>query len=111
VKYTYNGDTNLDGVVNIDDYFAIDLAFANQVDGGWRTGDSDYSGGPPNADDYFLMDAAFLGQSAPLASGSPGTAAPTIVPEPLCLSAVIVWGSALSRRQRRRVARSADPSA
>ena len=31
VKYTWNGDMNVDGVVNAEDYFLIDSAFLGQM--------------------------------------------------------------------------------
>jgi len=64
VKYTWNGDANLDGVVNADDYFLIDSNFIPQAKG-YQNGDFNYDG-VINADDYFLIDSAFLGQSGPL---------------------------------------------
>jgi hypothetical protein len=70
VKYTYNGDADLNGRVNVDDYFAIDLGFANALNG-FARGDFNYSGVAPDADDYFLIDQAFLGQGAPLATSRP----------------------------------------
>jgi hypothetical protein len=66
VKYTWDGDMNLDGVVNADDYFLIDTGFLSQA-GGYRNGDLNYDG-VVNADDYFLIDIAFLGQTGPLAT-------------------------------------------
>ena len=67
VKYTYEGDMNLDGVVNADDYFLIDRGFITQK-GGYANGDLNYDG-VVNADDYHLIDAAFLEQSGPLGVG------------------------------------------
>jgi len=69
VKYTWNGDANLDGVVNADDYFLVDGGFITQA-GGYHHGDLNYDG-VVNADDYFLIDSAFLGQTGPLATASP----------------------------------------
>jgi len=66
VKYTWDGDMNLDGVVNADDYFLIDIGFLSQA-GGYRNGDLNYDG-VVNADDYFVMDIAFLEQTGPLAA-------------------------------------------
>jgi hypothetical protein len=72
LSYIRNGDTNLDDLVNADDYARLDQAFANHNAGGYYYGDFDYSGGPPNADDYFLIDQAFFDASplfpAPAAS-------------------------------------------
>jgi hypothetical protein len=67
IKYTYNGDINVDGLIDADDYFAIDLGFAKSLSG-YANGDLDYNG-VIDADDYFLIDRAFTTQSGPLASG------------------------------------------
>ena len=70
VKYTYNGDVNLDGRINSDDYFRIDSGFlAQPASPTYREGDFNYDG-LVNSDDYFLIDSAFLGQGTPL-SGEP----------------------------------------
>jgi hypothetical protein len=101
VKYTYDGDSDVNGVVNIDDYFRIDLGYANQLAGGYRTGDFNYSGGPPNGDDYFLIDSAFLAQGIPLSVGAVAFA----VPDPS--AGLLVLGAfplALVNRRRRRLA-------
>jgi hypothetical protein len=77
IRYTLNGDIDLNGAIDADDYAAIDAGFAQKLSG-WRNGDLDYSGSI-NADDYFLIDQAFASQSslpAPLALGM------TSVPEP-----------------------------
>jgi len=66
VKYSWNGDVNLDGVVNADDYFRVDTGFITQA-GGYQNGDLNYDG-VVNADDYFLIDSAFLSQTGPLAT-------------------------------------------
>jgi len=66
IKYTWNGDANLDGVVNADDYFQIDTGFITQKPG-YYNGDFNYDG-VINADDYFLIDSAFIGQTGPLAT-------------------------------------------
>jgi len=72
VKYTWNGDANLDGVVNADDYFQVDSGFITQAKG-YQNGDFNYDG-IINADDYFLIDSAFIGQSGPLAASKPQSA-------------------------------------
>src|SRR6185436_5093028 len=66
-KYTYNGDGNLDGQVNADDYAQIDAGYATGATG-YFNGDFTLSGGPPNSDDYFLIDKAYSDQAAPLSS-------------------------------------------
>lgn len=60
VALTLNGDADLDGDIDADDYFHIDQGFIN---GGstCRAGDLDYSGSV-DADDYYLIDAAFMSQ-------------------------------------------------
>ena len=65
VKFTWNGDTNFDGMISADDYFTIDSGYITQK-GGWYNGDLTYDN-VVNADDYFLVDSAFIGQIGPLA--------------------------------------------
>jgi hypothetical protein len=80
VKYTYNGDTDLSGKIDADDYFNIDRAFAFRNDPnspytGYRNGDFDFNG-TLDADDYFLIDHAFIAQTGVLAAASPQAARP-----------------------------------
>jgi hypothetical protein len=71
VKLTYNGDANLDGRINADDYFRIDSGFlAKLAKPNYRDGDFNYDA-KVNGDDYFLIDSAFLGQGAVLGDLSP----------------------------------------
>src|SRR5262249_34914711 len=64
VKYTYDGDMDLNGKVDGADYFLIDNGFLNQFTG-YRNGDLDYNGKIDGAD-YFLIDNAFLNQGGTL---------------------------------------------
>jgi hypothetical protein len=64
VKQTWNGDVNLDGKVDIDDYFLIDSGFITKI-GGYRNGDLNFDG-KVDIDDYFLVDSAFVGQNSPV---------------------------------------------
>jgi hypothetical protein len=64
VKYTYYGDTDLNGRVNFDDYVRADNGFNNHLSG-WFNGDFDYNG-QVNFDDYVLIDLAFNTQSGTL---------------------------------------------
>ncbi len=64
VKFTYVGDANLDGVINGDDYAAIDGSFPQDVHG-YGHGDVNYDG-VINGDDYFAIDANFTTQGLPL---------------------------------------------
>lgn len=71
------GDINVDGRVDVDDYFVIDLAYARNQATGWSGGDLDYGGGSPDADDYALIDRGFLiqgGAPGPLSDGGPSPA-------------------------------------
>ncbi|MGH7175760.1 MAG: hypothetical protein ACREJC_00140, partial [Tepidisphaeraceae bacterium] len=65
VKYTYYGDSNLDGDITLDDYAFIDGGFLLSLTG-WMNGDYDYSGGVATLDDYSLIDGAFLLKSGVL---------------------------------------------
>jgi Bacterial Ig-like domain len=65
IKYTWNGDTNLDRRLTIDDYAVIDKSFLAQVPGqpvAYHQGDFNFDG-VINIDDFILIDQAFLGQS------------------------------------------------
>ncbi|MCY2952927.1 MAG: S8 family serine peptidase [Planctomycetota bacterium] len=73
IKYSCDGDANLDGVVNADDYFQIDSGFISRKKG-YYNGDFNYDD-VVNADDYFLIDSAYIGQSGPLATSKPDSSA------------------------------------
>src|SRR6185295_12974731 len=85
VMYTYGGDANLDGKINVDDYGHIDSSVVLPGVSGWFNGDFNYDG-KINVDDYGIIDsnvpiqgAAFFtggGTSVPLSSGV------SAVPEP-----------------------------
>jgi trimeric autotransporter adhesin len=64
IKFTYDGDANLDGVVNASDYTLTDTGF-NLGLSGWYNGDYNYDGSI-NASDYTLIDNGDSGQGAPL---------------------------------------------
>jgi hypothetical protein len=75
VKYTYAGDSDLDGAITTNDYFQIDNGFLGSKTG-WINGDFDYDGAVTTTD-YFLIDNAFLGQvSALLAQVQPTATVP-----------------------------------
>src|SRR5205814_1903472 len=57
IRYTYNGDANLSGAINGDDYFLIDAGFGSQANI-YGNGDFDQNG-KINADDYFIIDSNY----------------------------------------------------
>src|SRR5207253_2882119 len=59
VMYTYGGDANLDGKINIDDYIRIDNGIASGLTG-WTNGDFNYDG-KINIDDYTSFIDANIG--------------------------------------------------
>jgi beta-galactosidase len=64
LMYTYGGDANLDGKINIDDYIRIDTGIASQLTG-WFNGDFNYDG-KINIDDYTTVIDANIGNQDPL---------------------------------------------
>ena len=100
ITYTYNGDANLDGRINSDDYFRIDSGFLAQPSVPlYAQGDFNYDG-RINSDDYFLIDSAFLGQTN-VTTGSMSPFNAVLVPEPAVGSAVALAGVLLGRRRCR----------
>jgi autotransporter-associated beta strand protein len=117
VKYTYYGDSDLDGVTTLDD-FTLFLNGYQTAGTSWVQGDYDYSG-VTTLDDFTLFLAGYQQQGAPLseldamidsvpmsaAERAAMLAAVAAVPEPgtgpLALIAVAV-GSSVARRERRR---------
>jgi probable HAF family extracellular repeat protein len=69
VVYTYEGDLDVDGTIDADDYALIDSGYA-QKSSGYYWGDINYSGGAPDADDYFYIDRAYFEQAGPLTAES-----------------------------------------
>jgi fibronectin type 3 domain-containing protein len=68
VRYTYEGDANLDGKVDGGDYSLIDNGYENYLTG-WSNGDFNYDG-TVDGSDYTLIDNAFNNQSTPIAPAS-----------------------------------------
>jgi hypothetical protein len=100
VKFTYNGDMDLNGKIDADDYFQIDRGFVGHLNG-YRNGDLDYNG-TIDADDYFLIDNAFANQSGALSATA--TQAVSSVPEPALLCPLLLAVSLLARRSMLRAA-------
>ncbi|MEO7158350.1 MAG: hypothetical protein ABI039_12350 [Vicinamibacterales bacterium] len=68
VMFTYGGDANLDGKINVDDYTRIDSNVG--IGGkGYYNGDFNYDG-TINVDDYTIIDSNVGIQGPPFASGS-----------------------------------------
>jgi hypothetical protein len=65
IKYTYDGDANLDGVVSGDDYSSIDFSILTPGASGYFNGDFNYDG-LISGDDYSAIDFNLLAQGAPL---------------------------------------------
>ena len=107
VMYTYGGDANLDGKINVDDYGRIDFN-VNLGTAGWFNGDFNYDG-KINVDDYGIIDFNIGIQGAPFATTSGGPASAGLsglssVPEPS--GAVILLGGFASWLRRSRQRRS-----
>jgi fibronectin-binding autotransporter adhesin len=108
VKYTYYGDTNLDGAVDGSDYANIDNGYLNHLTG-WYNGDFNYDG-VVDGSDYTLIDNAFNQQGASLGSNPAALLASataeisgssSAVPEPASLSLIAIGATALLGRRRR----------
>jgi hypothetical protein len=109
IKYTYYGDTNLDGKVDGTDYSRIDNAYAyNQSHSsspltGWFNGDFNYDG-VINGSDYTLIDNAFNQQgaqiSAAISAQIAGSGATSAVPEPASAGIIVAAAALLGRRRR-----------
>jgi autotransporter-associated beta strand protein len=114
VKYTYYGDTNLDGLVDGTDYSRIDSAVLNNHTPGstqltgWFNGDFNYDG-VIDGSDYTLIDNAYNAQgaqlSAEVASATAQIVSPqnsSAVPEPTSLGVLGLTAIGLLGRRRRR---------
>jgi hypothetical protein len=103
IKYTYDGDADLDGDVDVADLGA--LASTWQQEGPWTAGDFDYNGTVDVADLGLLASNWQAGVGSPLAPtwevalASVGLAN---VPEPTCLGLLGVLAMARRPSTRRR---------
>jgi hypothetical protein len=102
--YTYDGDANLDGVVDGGDYGAIDNNVTIPGAYGYSNGDFNYDG-VIDGGDYGIIDNNIAAQGAPLGSAASVGAVPnsvTAVPEPGVACAIAAVGAILTMRRRRR---------
>jgi T5SS/PEP-CTERM-associated repeat protein len=107
VMFTYGGDANLDGKINIDDYGQIDFNVGSSGSVfGWFNGDFNYDG-KINIDDYGIIDFNVVAQGPPFAAGASaeGLAA---VPEPVMALAPLALLSARCLNRRRRASVFSD---
>jgi hypothetical protein len=104
VKFTYAGDANLDGQVDITDLG--NLATAWQTAGPWSSGDFDYSNFVDITDLGMLATNWQAGVGSPLRPGTFAEALaslglPTVaVPEPAAVATMIACSAMLLRRRR-----------
>jgi hypothetical protein len=106
VKYTYYGDTNLDGKVDGSDYSRIDAGFLAHTTG-WFNGDFNYDG-VINGSDYTLIDNAFNNQGAqiaasvadPTAVATDQIAGGSSVPEPRAIGLLSLTAFGMLGRRR-----------
>jgi autotransporter-associated beta strand protein len=80
VKYTYYGDANLSGAVNLDDFTLFLNGYQGAAAPTWLTGDFDYNG-VVTLDDFTLFLNAYQNQGAPLTSLEQAVEASAATPE------------------------------
>jgi hypothetical protein len=106
VMFTYGGDANLDGKINIDDYGLIDAHVGQSGSAfGWHNGDFNYDG-KINIDDYGIIDANIGAQTGTLGAASSEVSGVASVPEPgfaAPILGLLAMGTQLRRRRTTRV--------
>jgi hypothetical protein len=102
IMYTFGGDANLDGKVNVDDYVRIDSSIGLGI-AGWYNGDFNYDG-KVNVDDYVIIDSN-VGIAQPpffAGSGAGGRVNAVAIPEPTAALAGALIGTTLLRKRKRK---------
>jgi hypothetical protein len=98
VMFTWGGDANLDGKINIDDYGQIDFNVGSPGAYGWFNGDFNYDG-KINIDDYGIIDFNVTAQTGVFPTGD-GLDGAVAVPEPASAAGLMLAGLAAGRRRR-----------
>jgi autotransporter-associated beta strand protein len=106
LKYTYAGDTNLDGVLDGKDFKNAFEGFINGASG-WAAGDVNNSGGAVDATDwsnFLAYYTSYTGQANPLSlgNGQDTGSGTNSIPEPSALGLLSLPAAALTRRRRTR---------
>jgi hypothetical protein len=100
VRYTYGGDANLDGKLNILDYVRVDQGLAAGLTG-YTNGDFNYDG-KVNILDYAPIIDSNIGTQGPPFPPAGGISQVTAVPEPLGMSVIAAVMLIAPRRRRSR---------
>jgi hypothetical protein len=102
VMYTYGGDANLDGKINILDYVRIDQGLAAGLSG-WSNGDFNYDGVINILDYAQIIDSNIANQSGTFfTGGGMGQKSVAAVPEPGGAAALVLCMAGIAARRRRR---------
>ena len=96
VMYTYGGDANLDGKIDVNDYAVTSQGTVN-----WFNGDFNYDG-KINVDDYGIIDSNVPIQGAPFpTASSAGLNGVSAVPEPASLGLLFAACGVATLKRRR----------